>query len=81
MANSADPDQTPHSAASDQGLHGLQIVQPICFQNISITEPDIPKIEIRIFQYIVGGGMHSVYNGLNNFERDIKHQIIIIIIR
>ena len=28
MANSADPDQTPHKAASDQGLHCLQIVQP-----------------------------------------------------
>ena len=23
QSNSADPDQTPHNAASDQGLHGL----------------------------------------------------------
>ena len=28
MANSVDPDQTPHNAASDQGLHCLQ--RPIC---------------------------------------------------
>ena len=28
MANSVDPDQTPHSAASDQGLHCL--LMPIC---------------------------------------------------
>ena len=26
LANSADPDQTPQNAASDQGLHSLQIV-------------------------------------------------------
>ena len=26
LANSADPDQTPQNAASDQGLHCLQIV-------------------------------------------------------
>ena len=25
LANCADPDQTPHNAASDQGLHCLQI--------------------------------------------------------
>ena len=28
MANSVDPDQTPHSAVSDLGLHCLQ--RPIC---------------------------------------------------
>ena len=28
MANSVDPDQMPHSAASDLGLHCLQ--RPIC---------------------------------------------------
>ena len=28
MANSADPNQTPHNAASDQGFHCLQIVYP-----------------------------------------------------
>ena len=27
LANRADPDQTPQNAASDQGLHCLQIVQ------------------------------------------------------
>ena len=26
-ANSVDPDQTPQNAASDQGLHGLQLIQ------------------------------------------------------
>ena len=36
LANSADPDQTPQNAASDQGLHCLQIVQPFFFRNIDI---------------------------------------------
>ena len=34
LANSADPDQMPQNAASDQGLHFLQIVQPIFSRNI-----------------------------------------------
>ena len=33
IANSADPDQTLQNAASDQGLHFLQIVQPFFSQN------------------------------------------------
>ena len=34
LANSADPDQTPQNAASDQGLHCLQILQPFFSSNI-----------------------------------------------
>ena len=34
LANSADPDHTPQNAASDQGLHCLQIVQPFFSQKI-----------------------------------------------
>ena len=36
LANSADPDQTPQSVASDQVLYCLQIVQPFFFRNIYI---------------------------------------------
>ena len=32
MANSADPDQTPLIAASDHGLHCLQIVKSFFFR-------------------------------------------------
>ena len=34
LANSTDQDQTPHSAASDQGLHCLQIVKSFFSRNI-----------------------------------------------
>ena len=39
LANSADPDQTPQNAASDQGLQFLQIhvVRLIFFSNIYIN--------------------------------------------
>ena len=37
LANSGDPDQTPQNAASDQGLHCLQIVWPFLSRNIQIT--------------------------------------------
>ena len=32
QANSADPDQTPHSAASDLGLHCLPMSQSRCYR-------------------------------------------------
>ena len=51
LANSADSDQTPQIA--DQGLHCLQIVKPFFFKDIQIIQPDIPKIENGLFQYIV----------------------------
>ena len=35
MTNSVDPDQMPHSAASDLGLHCLQ--RPICPNTSNIT--------------------------------------------
>ena len=59
---SADPDQTPQNLVSDQGLRGLQTVyskniqfysKPFFSKNIQITWPVMPKIEIRLFQYIV----------------------------
>ena len=34
MENSADPDQMLQNVASDQGLHCLQIVQPVFSRNI-----------------------------------------------
>ena len=37
IANSADPDQTPQNAASDQGLHYLHLVKPFFSRNIEIT--------------------------------------------
>ena len=51
------------SAAADQGLHCLQIVQPFFFKNIHIISPDIPKIENGLFQYIIWR-VYSVFNGL-----------------
>ena len=50
FANSGDPDQMPHSAASDLGLHCL------------------PKLPFH---------RSPNYSGLNNVERNLKHQIII----
>ena len=34
MANSVDPDQTPHYAASDKGLHCLQ--RPVCSKTLGL---------------------------------------------
>ena len=34
LANSADPDQMPQNVVSKQGLHYLQIVQPVFSRNI-----------------------------------------------
>ena len=36
MANSVDPDQMPHSVASDLGLHCLQ--RPICHNRVIMAE-------------------------------------------
>ena len=51
--------ETPKSviAASDQGLYSTtcKYFSHIFFRNILITQPDIPKLEIRPFQYIVLG--------------------------
>ena len=43
MANSVDPDQTPHSVASDLGLHCLQ--GPIC-PNRAIMVPYFLELSI-----------------------------------
>ena len=51
LANSADPDQTPQNAASDQGLHCLQSVQPLSFR---------PKIENGLLHYIVWESLFSL---------------------
>ena len=47
------------NAASDQGLHYLQIVQPYFSRYSSIMLPEIPKFEIRFFQYIVWGSFNQ----------------------
>ena len=56
-----------HSAASDQGLHCLQIAQPFFFRNIHIIQPDIPKIENGLFQYIVWDGLFNL-QWINHFH-------------
>ena len=60
LLNSADLDQTPQNAASDQGLHCLQIVGPFFSRNMLISQPDLPKIEIGLFQCIVWEGSFSL---------------------
>ena len=62
MVNSADPDQMPQYAASDQGLHCLQIVLPFFSKTIQITPSSIPKIEIGLFQYIYIYSVGVVYS-------------------
>ena len=64
MANSADPDQMPQNAASDQGPHCLQSVQSFfLLEYLNLIARSTPKIEIEPFQYIVWG-VHSSNNGL-----------------
>ena len=57
----------PQNAASDQGLHCLKIVQTFFFRNIYIIQPDIPKMDKRLFQNIVWESLFSlrVYSALN----------------
>ena len=50
----------PQNAASDLGLHYLQMVQPFFFQNIYIIWPELPKIENGLFQYIVWESLFSL---------------------
>ena len=52
QANSADPDQTPHNVASDQGLQCL--LTGFCIKNrIKATiRPDTPKMTNRLVQHI-----------------------------
>ena len=42
---SLDLDQMQHTAASDQDLHCLLIVQPFFCRNVYIIKPGIPKIK------------------------------------
>ena len=47
MANSVDPDQMPHTLASDLGLHCL--LKPVCpniYSYYSIISPDKESIEL-----------------------------------
>ena len=52
LTNSADPDQTPQNAASNQGHHCLQILWTFFSWNRYITSPDSHKLEIRLSQCI-----------------------------
>ena len=44
MSNSADSDQVPQSAASDQDHHCLKIMQPL----FKITQSDTPKLQMDL---------------------------------
>ena len=55
----------PQNVASDQGYHCLQIVQPFFFLGISKSDSlTYIKSKVEAFN-IQCGGVHSVYNGLN----------------
>ena len=69
------PRSTPQNAASDQGLHFLQIVQPIFFRNIYIIEPKIPKIEINSSNIYFGGVITKTF--LYNFDPLKPHFYIV----
>ena len=64
----------PQNAASDQGLHCLKIVQTFFFRNIYIIQPDIPKMDKRLFQNIVWESLFSlrVYSALNGLMLSAK---------
>ena len=76
FANSGDPDQKPHSAASDLGLHCLPVthlgvsslqcvthVKPTC-SNIRISD-----LGIQIFSIITVESDHTVYMQYGTFLR------------
>ena len=48
MANSVDPDQMPHSAASDLGLHCLQ--RPVCVLILRVIMVYLE--ELSVYQYL-----------------------------
>ena len=50
----------PQNTVSDQGIHCLQIVNHFSLGIFKSHKPDIPKIEISIFQYIVWGSSFSL---------------------
>ena len=60
LANRADLGQIPQNAASDQSLHCLQVVQPFFSCSVLIALPGVPKIESRIFKFIVWGSSFSL---------------------
>ena len=51
-ANSADPDQTPHDVASDQGLHSLLTGYPNKNRTKAKNRPDTSKMANRFLQHI-----------------------------
>ena len=61
QANSADPDQTPHDAASDQGLHCLLTV-------FFFLEPNKPNIE-HLIPLTSSKGTLPVYKGWKSSTR------------
>ena len=58
--HSVEQDKMQQNMASDQGLHCLQIVQQFFLRNIYIVQPDTPKIENGLFQYIEWEGLFSL---------------------
>ena len=50
-ANSVDPDQMPHSAASDLGLHCLPLIQET-FKHINRSKMDIFTVSIIVVSFV-----------------------------
>ena len=48
FANSKDPDQTPHSAASDLGLHCLPITR-LGVSRLQWVMPDVGSIYMQLY--------------------------------
>ena len=63
MANKADPDQMSQNAASDQGLHCLQTIQPFFFSNITSYSLIYLKSKMGSSN-IYCGRVYSVFNRL-----------------
>ena len=71
-ANSVDPDQMPHNVASNLGLHCLSLIMQYFRGRIQLMTLQcfIPQSSII--------NILSSQNDLNNAEKDVKHQIILI---
>ena len=72
-ANSVDPDQTPHSAAADLALHCL----PDTLLRVSRQKRGLKHFGSIYNSHFIITLPLSWYD-VNNGERDVKHQIIII---
>ena len=70
MATSADPDQMPQNAASDQGLHCLPIVQSFFLGILVSKSHNLTYLNSKLESSIHCWGVHSVYNGLKLAQND-----------